>query len=537
MCWIEFRLHAGKESILKFEIYGLKFKYLLKIAVLDYNITMDIHLYNTMSRWKELFVPINKDQVRIYSCWPTVYSEPHIGNFRSFFMADILRATLKYIWGYSVFHVMNITDVGHLTDDGDQGEDKMEKGAKKEGLTVRDIARKYEYNFLAYLKALDIDDFDVYPRATDHIKEQIDMVKTLTEKKYTYVIENDGIYMDTSKVDDYGKLAHLDIEWLSSEHRWDGAKIDSSTKKQLTDFALWKFSPKDEQRSMEWIYDGPRSGLLLDDAVRQSLTDEEQLTRWFPWWHIECSAMATKYLGEHFDIHTWGIDHVSVHHTNEIAQAECCLGTDHWVNYWMHGQFLQIDGGKVSKSKGHDLSVPWVIAAWYDPLDLRYFYLTGHWRSFLDFTWESLDAAKKSRANMIKKISQKVDIDMFDFTDYQWWEVYKKLSELIANDLDTVWVLALMHTVLWQEEVNYNELTDILYFDTQITKIWLYRGVEYLQEQKQIAVPDDIKKLANERLAAKMDKDYDRADALREQLREAGWIVHDTANGYELEYM
>ncbi len=444
---------------------------------------------------------------------------------------------------------MNITDVWHLTDDGDQGQDKMEKWAKKEWLTVWQVAKRYEDRFLHYMKEFQLKPFDVNPRATEHINEQISMVNKLREFWYTYIIEWDGIYMDTSKISDYGKLAKLDIEGLSSQYRGEGAHIDSVKKKQITDFALWKFSPKDEKRWMEWIFDGPRAGALLVDsekdlpwnnnsdnkkwdfALRSTVSTEEEATRWFPGRHIECSAMSVKYLGEQFDIHTWWVDHIPVHHTNEIAQTECCYQKKPWVNYWLHQQFLQMDGGKMSKSKGHDLSVPWIEKQGYSPLDVRYFFLTAHYRSFLDFTWEALDSARATRANMIKKIAQHNLPSLDSIKNHTPGVFYNELAHAMADDLDTVKVLAVMHSHINQLP---NGLEDLLLFDQHITKLNLWEGANQLQLQTAAPIPANIVELAEKRLEAKRNKDFANADMLRQQVSELWRDIKDTSEGYEI---
>lgn len=468
---------------------------------------------------------------------------------------------------------MNITDVWHLTDDGDQWEDKMEKGARRDNKTVWQVARMYEENFKKYAYELGIDIDDIaFTRATEYIPEQITMVKSLTQKWYTYVIQWDGVYMDTSKVADYGKLAQLDFEGMNSEHRWDGAKIDSSKKKNLSDFALWKFSPEGEQRSMEWVYDGDASGYMIvaDDfdqqkfinesdfdidkleyILRSELSEEEKATLWFPGRHIECSAMADAVLwddahGRSIDIHTWWVDHISVHHTNEITQAECSLWCTKRVNRWMHGQFLQIDGGKVSKSKGDDLSVAGIIAKWYTAQDLRYFYFTAHYRSFLDFTWEAMDAAKSTRNNIIKKlisyIPQWADISMN-------WEInqalYDNIVIYLANDLDINQAITeIQRQLLWSSATSiFSELNEIdilpnirsiFRIDDEILKLWLKKWVEDHFKNLSIEAPQEIQDLAQQRLDAKHNKDYDLADTLRQQIAGAWWEVKDTTDWFEL---
>ncbi len=341
-------------------------------------------LYNTLTRTKEKFEPLRPPKVGLYSCGPTVYNYAHIGNLRSYVFADLLKRVLRYD-GYKVEHVMNITDVGHLTSDADSGEDKMEKGSKREGKTVWDIAKFYTEKFQSDIHALNIEDPDIWCKATDHITEQIAQVQAIERKGFTYRTE-DGIYFDTSKLEDYGKLARLKAEDLEA-----GARVDMGEKRHKTDFALWKFSPKGEQRQMEWP------------------------SPWgtgFPGWHIECSAMSSKYLGEQFDIHTGGIDHIPVHHTNEIAQAETAFGRKPWVKYWLHGEFLVMDKGKMAKSGENFLTLATIEEKGYDPLDYRYLCLTAHYRQQLKFSWEALDTAKASRQrllNIIEEISESDD--------------------------------------------------------------------------------------------------------------------------------
>ncbi len=451
---------------------------------------------------------------------------------------------------------MNITDVGHLSDDGDHGEDKMEKGARREKKTVWAVARMYEEHFKTYATSLGISSPTTWTRATEYMLEQIHMVHELTKKEYTYIIAGDGVYMDTSKVEDYGKLAQLDFAGMNSSHRVDGAQIDSSKKKNLSDFALWKFSPSGKQRAMEWIFDGPRAGSMvvdddfdeaifleesdfaiekLDRVKKSDLSDEEYVTIGFPGRHIECSAMATAELGTSIDIHTWWVDHVSVHHTNEIAQAECSLWCSEWVRRWMHVQFLQIDGGKISKSKGHDLSIPGIIKAWYTPADLRYFYLTGHYRSFLDFTREALDAAKSSRQNLVKKLIHLWEISTAGTIWNTHWSWYEHLWTILAQDLDTVGVLQAINQWFVDGTIDASWVPDILRFDDRILKLGL-RDLMRTQQEKQWAIaPTAIIQLADERLLAKQAKDRSRADTLRDEIVEAGRVVKDSPEGYTLE--
>jgi len=337
-----------------------------------------MNLYNTLTRKKEHFKPIKQNQVKLYACGPTVYDFVHIGHFRAYIFIDVLRRALKYN-GFDVKHVMNITDVGHLTDDADAGEDKIEKKALQEKKTVWDIAKFYTDDFFSAMKALNVQKPDIVCKATDHISEMIKMVQRIEKNGYAYRI-SDGIYFDTSKLRDYGKLARLDIVQLQ-----EGARVEPNPeKKNSTDFALWKFSPKDVKRQMEWK------------------------SPWgvgFPGWHIECTAMAVKYLGIKIDIHTGGIDHIPVHHTNEIAQTQGAYGRD-IVRFWLHNEFLLVDGKKMSKSKKNFYRLSDVVKQRISPLAVRYFFLQAHYRIPVNFTWAALGSAQSGLNNLYDKIRE-----------------------------------------------------------------------------------------------------------------------------------
>ncbi|MDR2933990.1 MAG: cysteine--tRNA ligase, partial [Rickettsiales bacterium] len=339
---------------------------------------MAIKLYNTLTRRVEEFVPLIPGQVSFYSCGPTVYHLAHIGNLRAFILADLLKR-MFLANNYTVRNVMNITDVGHLTDDDtDSGEDKMERGAARENKSVWDIARFYTDEFLKDSRALNLLPPTDMPRATDFIAEQIDLVKQLESRGFTYEIPGDGIYYDTSKFAGYGALSGASLDGNRA-----GARVEFNTaKRNYTDFALWKFSPTDKKRAMEW--DSP----------------------WgvgFPGWHVECSAMSMAILGPHFDIHTGGVDLSRIHHANEIAQSEPITGAP-WVKYWVHNEFLvDKSGDKMSKSKGEFLALSVLIAKGYDPMVYRYFLLLGHYQSQIAFSWESLDAAATGYKNIVRK--------------------------------------------------------------------------------------------------------------------------------------
>ena len=471
---------------------------------------MQIKLYNTLTREKEDFTPLMQDPnyqgekknfVGMYSCGPTVYYTPHIGNLRATFTADLIRNVLKY-FGYPVKAVMNITDVGHLVSDGDEGEDKLEKGAKRDGISAWEVAKKYEEIFLTAMNELNIQTFDVMPKATEHIAEQIALVQHLEAKGYTYEVPWDGIYMDTSKVEDYGKLMGPNYKKRLEDLR-AGERVDMKSKKNPTDFALWKFSLTDEKREME--RDSP----------------------WgvgFPGWHIECSAMSSKYLGEQFDIHHGGADHITIHHPNEIAQSECWFWKKPWVKYWLHNEFLQVNGGKMGKSLGNIYSLEDIKSKGYSPLDLRYFYFKAQYGNFQNFTWEALEQAKNERAGLIKKIQNLTQTS--EQASAEDWKL--RFDEALADNLNTPKLLSELHSALSKSGT---ELLPLLHeLEEKVLKIWLFsRETPTSQE-----VPETIISLAEQRKQAKAEKNYALADELRTQITQAGWEIKDTKEGYEL---
>ncbi|MCK5154016.1 MAG: cysteine--tRNA ligase, partial [Spirochaetales bacterium] len=339
---------------------------------------MKLRFFNTMGRLVEDFKTIETGVVKMYCCGPTVYNYAHIGNLRAYLFDDILRRTLEYA-GYKVNHVVNITDVGHLTDDNDDGEDKMVKSSRETGKSVWDIAKYFTDAFFKDIDNLNIVRPTVSPRATDHIEEMINLIKRLESRGYTY--ESGGnVYFDIDKFPDYGKLALRDRQDLSA-----GARIAvDPNKKNAHDFVLWFTNSKFEDQAMQW--DSPWG-------------------RGYPGWHLECSAMSMKYLGDQFDIHCGGIDHISIHHTNEIAQSEAASGKK-WVNYWMHNEFLIMNKGKMAKSSGNFITLDSLIEDGFDPLDYRYFSLGGHYRSQLQFSIESLGSAKSARENLFERVIQ-----------------------------------------------------------------------------------------------------------------------------------
>lgn len=472
---------------------------------------MKLKIYNTMSRQKEEFVPLmedpnynwpKKDFVWMYSCWPTVYRDPSIWNYRATFTADLIRNTLKLFW-YKVISVMNITDVGHLTSDADDGEDKLEKWAKREWISVWEVAKKYENIFMKGMKALNIDTFDVMPKATDHIAEQISLIQKLEEKAYTYEVPGDWIYMDTSKVENYWELMWPNYKKrLEDLNAW--IRVDMWGKKNPTDFALWKFAPQNEKRQMEW--DSPR-------------------WIWFPGWHIECSAMSSKYLGEQFDIHHWWADHITIHHPNEIAQSECGFGVHPWVKYWVHNEFLQVDWGKMSKSLWNVYTLEDAQKRWYSPLDLKYFYFMAQYSNFQNFTWEQLDVAKNTRQALIKKLQWKEELK--DRKEFENDPFFKEAMEAISDNINTPKLLAIIQSSL--NNVNENTYAIITFFENNFLKLWLF------EEQEKVEIPSEIQELAQKRREAKKNKDWGTADSLRDQLTSLWWKILDRPDGFEVE--
>ncbi|MEN8907380.1 MAG: cysteine--tRNA ligase [Clostridiales bacterium] len=454
----------------------------------------DLKLYNTMLRKIEKFIPISNDIVGMYTCGPTVYNFAHIGNLRMYIFEDILKRVLL-INGYNIKHVMNVTDVGHLVSDDDNGEDKMEVGAKRENKTAFEIADFYFEAFKKDLSRLSIINPSIWCKATQHIKEQIAFVEKLESKGYTYV-SNDGVYFDTSKLNNYGELAKLDLEGLK-----EGARVESNNqKKNITDFALWKFSPKDVQRQMEW--DSPWG-------------------KGFPGWHIECSAMAMKYLGEQFDIHCGGIDHIPVHHTNEIAQSES-ITNKKWVNTWLHGEFLILEGNEKMAKSGKFITLETLIEKNINPLVYRYFCMNAHYRKALIFSWESLKAAE----NAYKRLCSKVIALKEKLNNNKHGEInekyYMRFLKAINNDLN----IPLSVASLW-DMINDNEINDNDKYKTliEMDKV-LGLNIENMEVEK-INIDEEIINLVEKRNIARKNKDYATADLLRKEIENKGYILED----------
>jgi len=451
---------------------------------------MTLYLYDTYARQLREFIPLSASEVGVYTCGPTVYDYAHIGNLRTYVFEDVLRRTLEFN-NFSVKHVMNITDVGHLVSDADEGEDKMEKGSRRTGKTAWEIAEFFTHAFQADLKHLNILEPHIWCRATDHMNEQIEFIRCIEAKGYTYQT-SDGLYFDTTKLGDYGYLGRLDIEGLQA-----GARIDLGEKRSLTDFALWKFSPSNQKRQMEWK------------------------SPWgvgFPGWHIECSAMSAKYLGNYFDIHCGGEDHITVHHTNEIAQTEACFGT-RLANFWMHGYFLQFDDERMSKSSGEFLRLQVLIDRGYDPLAYRFFNMSAHYRTKLNYSWDGLDSAAKS-------------LDRLRNLVFEWGvpgivdeEYTAQFTAQINDDLNMPRALAVTWDLARSSLPNATKKATILIFDRV-----LGLGLGEWQPKTEI-IPEDIISLASERQTARSEKRWSDADALRDRIAEAGFEIEDTPKG------
>ena len=462
---------------------------------------MDIYFYNTLTRKKDKFIPIDKNEVKIYSCGPTVYKDATIGNMRTNIFQDVLRRVLKYN-GYKIKHVMNITDVGHLVSDGDEGEDKMIKSAKEEHKTPLEIAEHYTKLFFQDLKDLNIEMPEIICKATDHIPEMLEYVKKLVENGYAYETST-AIYFDISKLDKYPILSNLDIEEQKA-----GARVNVDPEKRNPyDFALWIKAP--ENHLMKW-----------DSPWGPS----------YPGWHIECSAMGQKYLGEQFDIHTGGIDLIPTHHENEIAQSKGACGKIP-ANYWLHGEYLLINGGKMSKSLGNVYSIKDIKDRGYDPIVYKLLCYSCSYRIKLNFTWEGMEATSKSlnrlRNGYKTHIEGKEKLDEEDRKRLE--EIEHNFHEAINDDMN----MPLAMSYVW-EAVRYNkkspEVADLLLkFDTV-----LGLKVDKEPEQEEIEIPQEVLDLMKQRKQARQEKNWTESDRLRDLIKEKGYEVKDTKDGMDI---
>lgn len=475
-----------------------------------------MQIYNTLSRKIEEIHPQNPPEVRLYACGLTVYDYTHIGHLRKYTMDDILIRTLKHV-GYQVKFVQNVTDVGHLTSDSDTGEDKLEKGAKKYGKSVWEISREFEDYFWRSMDLMGNLRPDVSCRATDHIEIQLEMVKKLEAGGYAYEIAGDGIYFDTSKFADYGQLARLDLDSQQA-----GARVDMiEGKRHPADFALWKFERPGENRAMIW--------------------PSPWAERSFPGWHIECSAMSMHYLGDQLDIHTGGIDHIPVHHTNEIAQSESVSGKKPFVKYWVHHNFLRIEGEKMSKSLGNFYTIDDVLKRGFDPKALRLLFLTTHYRSEMNFTWENLAGMSKSYQKLLKTVANlqdeigASDVELSEGSSNLRDEFYQHLE----NDLNTPEALAVLWQVAGDNQMDKRQKLALLLDFNQVFQLDLEKASEKVKglgsrELEIATLPEEVRVLLTERQQAREAQDWSKSDSLRGELLQKGYRVEDTSSGQQV---
>ncbi len=460
-----------------------------------------LRLKNTLTEKVENFKPIQEGKVGMYNCGPTVYDDVHIGNLRSFVMADLIRRTLEFS-GYKVTQVMNITDIGHLSGDNDSGEDKMTKGLKREGkpLTLeamKELADFYANRFKKDLEKLNIKTPHHFPKASEHVKEDVELIKILEEKGFTYKTK-DGIYFDTTKDESYGQLGGI-----NSEGKDVRARISTNNEKQnQRDFALWKFN--------------------------ENIGFESPWGKGFPGWHIECSAMSRKYLGDHFDIHTGGIDLASIHHNNEIAQSQNACSCQ-FVNYWVHNAFVNVTDGKMAKSEGNTLTLDALTSKGINPLSYRYWLLQAHYSSPINFTWEAIEGSQngyKNLATQIKNLGK--DIGTID-PKYR-----DEFTEIIQNDIDTPQAIALVWKLLKDDSVpNPDKKATILYFD-KVFGLDLDNSEINNSEISFSELPEDIKELIKEREIHRKSKDWEKSDSLRKEIAKRGYELKDTGEGVKI---
>ena len=503
---------------------------------------MALQIYNSMGRKREEFIPVEAGKCGFYGCGPTVYNYAHIGNLRAYVFLDTLDRILRFL-GYEIKHVMNITDIGHLTGDADEGEDKMLNTAKQRGQSVLEVADFYTKAFFADIEKLNIRKPDVVCKATDHIQEMIDLVKRLEERGHTYMAGG-NLYFDIATFPDYGKLANINLDDLKA-----GARIDvDENKRNPYDFVLWFTKSKFENQALVW--DSP----------------------WgvgYPGWHLECSAMSMKYLGEHFDIHTGGIDHIPIHHTNEIAQSECATGQK-WVNYWLHNEFLVMSKGKdgdsekMSKSSGGFLTLQTLIEKGYDALDYRFFLLGGHYRSQLAFSWDAMDSAKNARKTLSQRfekvltvaIEEGLSIDSIvklatseniaDFSSIVFTdsakEYLKAFTDAVEDDLATPRALSQLQMAIKSKDLSKTEIVNLVaQMDFVLGLNLVHNAVEAHNTTKETANAvkstnestgdAEIDALVIERNNAKKEKNYARSDEIRDLLKEKGIVLIDTKDG------
>ena len=462
-----------------------------------------IELYNTLTRKKEEFKPLEGKQVRIYSCGPTVYSYAHIGNFRAYVFMDTLRRVLKYN-GYNLKHVMNITDVGHLESDADEGEDKMEKAAKKENKDPYEIAKYYADVFLQDMEKLHIEKPEIIAKATEHIQEMLQYVQGLVNSGYAYETSK-GIYFDISKLDKYPVLSNRKVD-----EQIAGARVDvDAEKKSPYDFALWIKAP--QNHIMKW---------------------ESPWGLSYPGWHIECSAMGRKYLGDEFDIHTGGIDHIPTHHENEIAQSKGLTGKVP-ANYWLHVDFLQVDGGKMSKSLGNTYTIEQLTQKGIEPLAYKLFCFTAHYRTKLNFTFETALATQKAlmrlREGFVRQQNGTEEIEKQKIQEYE-----NKFLETINDDLNMPAAMGLVWELVRYPKQS-KQIADLLLKFDEVLGLDLINSEKYLEKAKEVEVPEEIQNLLEQRKKAREEKNWALSDELRDMLKDKGYMVKDTKEGMSIE--
>lgn len=456
-------------------------------------------LYNTLSRQIEDFTPINADNVKMYTCGLTVYSQPQIGNWVAYIYSDVLVRTL-IASGFSITRTQNITDVGHLVSDADSGEDKMEKGARNEGITAWDVAEKYIEIANKEARLLDLLPATNLIRATDLVDEQIEFVKQLEAKGFTYIID-DGVYFDTSKLDDYGKLARLDIKGLQA-----GARVDVGSKKLPTDFAVWKLSPKGQKRDMEW--DSPWG-------------------KGFPGWHLECSVIARQSLGDQIDIHTGGIDHIPVHHTNEIAQTEAVTDKKPFSKYWFHNNHMKVNGTKLAKSLGNSYTLNDITHKGFDLDAFKLLVLSSHYQTEGNFSWEILEAAQ----NRLQGLEKMADLKWQTIESSQSYDFKTAGHELLAamqNNLDTPQALFLINETSNELEKHLVGANDLSNFQAYLEKVDSLLGLHLAKRQD---ISSGQKKLLEQRSVARDSKNWPESDRLRDELNKQNIYVRDTEHG------
>jgi cysteinyl-tRNA synthetase len=463
----------------------------------------DVQLFNTLGRKKEKFVPITPGEVSLYCCGPTVYHYAHIGNLRTYVFEDILVRVLRRA-GFKVNHVMNITDVGHLVSDGDDGEDKMEVGARRSGKSIWELADYYSQVFFQDLQKLNVVKPDIAPKATDHVPEMIALVQKLEEKGFVYKTK-DGLYYDTKMFPTYADLGKLDLENLE-----EGKRISMGDKRAPSDFALWKFSPEGTMRQMEW--DSPWG-------------------KGFPGWHIECSAMAMKYLGETFDLHCGGIDHIPVHHSNEIAQSEAATGK-HFVNYWMHGEFLNEDSGKMSKSKGETLTVSLLEREGFQPLEYRFLLLQAHYRAGIRFSYEALKAAASGYHGILARLKEWKSENSSAAPENEVYVKYRDaFDKALFDDLNAPEGLATLFLALKDPDLTPAQKKKLAFDFDGVLGLRL----QEMSEKEDDALPAEVQALVDARDEARRTKNFAESDRLRSELQAKGYKVEDTPKGTKVK--